>query len=402
MAEGHRAEIVLVVAAILVASTMAIGGCAGSGQGPQAARPKPQWNVAALRKGLPGVLVVRGRTLAIAQLEGATETPVWTSPATATPTILDVDRQGGRIAVLLQSNLATVEPGFLFYHPPKTFDSGIVILSADGRAQRFPLQADSHRLQVTVGSITAPRHIDRMQTDRVTSGAFVGEDLLLSTLGPVIHYPSPGTPLIMRPDGKTTHLSVDGERKFGTANQFIGLAGGGAAMIRGTMGQGGGNAYAMQARVHGDALTTSTVYEDPTHQGLRDVGSGDEPNTIAYTGSAATFGGSSNVRTTVLASLNDQQWTARALTSVPYPWIAKPRGTGSRAGLLEVVGAPGAGPDGDLLLPVSKIGGRDVPEKTVFLARVGPSDRQVSRVASLTVEWDGGTHSWEWLDRFGR
>jgi hypothetical protein len=397
----------------LLVSLMAVasfGAAACTAPEPESRRPgpKPQWDVSSLQAQLPGVLVVRGRTLAIAQLDASAETTIWTAPAETTPTILDVDRTGGRIAVLLRSKRETTTPPVRtrgWEIPPSVVDTGVVVLSADGMAKRYSLRAVEHRVSLEAGqlpSVTTP--IDTLIAERVTSGAFVGRDLLLATDGPTFHYPRVGTPLRISPDGSCTVLSVADTETVGNVSGFVGLAGGGSAVIRGPQGTpftDGSPPRAMIASVREGALSTSSASFGSIRDRLGDVGSGPATQSIAYVESGRN-GDAWAVGKIIAATLDGGTWKK---SSLPLSTRKDPNGRATRSLITAqtIMDAPGTGPHGEELLPIGEYSNRyDVPSHAA-LVRVGPSG-VTTEGAGLSVDWslEPGPLTWAWLDRFGR
>jgi hypothetical protein len=221
---------------LLGLAAVSVGGCARGMPQPSAAkRPALAWRVDVLRRTLHAVVLVRGQQLCVERLDSPTATPIWTAPATATPTILAVDQPGGRIAVLLHSELPTstsakmVDP--LAVLPPGSA-SGIVILSADGSVRRFAIHTLSQSFVFPLS------RNESVVPDKITSGAFVGPDLLLSTFGQYFHRHFPtgtpnGTPMRLSADGSMTPLAVEGTGTLASVTQFVQLPSGAAIVIRG-------------------------------------------------------------------------------------------------------------------------------------------------------------------------
>jgi hypothetical protein len=390
-------------------AAIALGAAACTALEPESQRPgpKPQWDISSLQAQLPGVLVIRGRELAIAQLDGSAETTIWTAPAETTPTILDVDRNGGRIAVLLRSKGAATTPPTRTRGseiPPSIVDTGVVLLSADGTAKRFPIKAEEHRMRLKAGQlpgVTAP--VDTLIADRVTSGAFVGRDLLLATDGPTFHYRVAGTPLRISPDGSCTVLSVTDTETVGDVSEFVGLAGGGGAVIRGLQGTPllfSSPPRVMIAGVRDSALTRSSPSFGSMTDQLGIVGSGPASQSIAYVESLHKSGARA-IGKIAVATFEGGAWKKTSLPMSPRKDPTRNLITSQTR-----VDTPGTGPRGEALIPIGEYvttdgGWLDTPRQAT-LVRIDPSG-VTTEGAGLRVAWNSGPGlTWAWLDRFGR
>lgn len=402
MALERRSALARVLAFCVIATALAVGGCAETPHSPVVGS-RPQWDVAALRTQLPGVLVTRGRSLAIAKLDGMTETTLWTAPAETTPTILDVDRTSGRIAILLEAERVPTMTPLAWGYPNGTVDAGIVILSADGTARRFPVRARQQPVHMTVSGFGEPaRSLNGLEADRVNSAAFVGDDLLIATDGPRLHYGSPGTPLRIAPDGRVTVLPVEATRTLGTADRFVGQLKGGAIVIRGSTDgpRFVDNQIAMPARLHNGVLASDTPVYRSARDNLGGVGSADATISLAF--------GTDDSRTQhiTIATLDGGVWNEH---------IAADKTSRNKAGkwLVPKVGPfakysrgiPGAGPGDNLLVPITQTvriskSLYDIAP-TARLVQVGPSLSATEQPTGVSVETRLAPGlTWMWLDRF--
>jgi hypothetical protein len=407
MRGNRRAARTLLLVSLLAA--MALGAAACTAPEPETQRPgpKPEWDISSLQAQLPGVLVVRGRQLAIAQLDGSAETTIWTAPAETTPTILDVDRSDGRIAVLLRSSSETPTPPVHTRGseiPPSVVDTGVVVLTADGTAKRFPIKAQEHRVSLKesqLRGVSTP--IDTLLADRVTSGAFVGRDLLLATDGPTFHYRVAGTPLRVTPDGSCTVLSVTDTETVGDVSEFVGLAGAGGAVIRGLQGTPllfSSPPRVMIAGVRDSALTNSSPSFGSMTDQLGIVGSGPASQSIAYVESRHK----SDARAIGKIAVATFEGGAWKKTSLPL----SPRKDPTRNLITSQtrIDTPGTGPHGEALLPVGDL---VTPDRSwddgsiqATLVRIDHSG-VTTEGAGLRVAWSSGPGlTWAWLNRFGR
>jgi hypothetical protein len=412
MRGNRRVARALLFVSLLVAVASGAAACAGPEPESRRPGPKPQWDVSSLQAQLPGVLVVRGRALAIAQLDGSAETTIWTAPTETTPTILDVDRDGGRVAVLLRSKGETTTSPVGIWNRDmfsSVVDTGVVILSADGQMKRFPIKALERRMSLKaerLRGVTSP--VDMLIADRVTSGAFVGRDLLLATDGPAIRYPAAGTPLRISPEGSCTVLSVSGTETVGAVGGFVGLAGGGGAVIRGPQPSMGGFSFpprAMIAGVRDSALTTSSASFGSMTDQLGIVGSGPATQSIAYMESDRQSDAWA-LGKIVVATFEDGAWKKSSLPLSPR----KDANGGVPRSLITkwtIMDAPSTGPRGEELLAIGDLvtthrGWNDMPRQATLVS-VGPSG-VTTEGAGLRVEWSpyAGARTWAWLDRFGR
>jgi hypothetical protein len=408
MRGNRRAARALLFVSLLAVASLSAAACAGPEPESRRPGPKPQWDISSLQAQLPGVLVVRGRQLAIAQLDGSAETTVWTAPAETTPTILDVDRNGGRIAILLRAKGETTTPPVGIWNRDmfsSAVDTGVVILSADGQTKRFPIKALESRMgglkAERLRGVTAP--VDMLIADRVTSGAFVGRDLLLATDGPAIRYPAAGTPLRISPDGACTVLSVTDTETIGAVRGFVGLPGGGGAVIRGLPQIPllfSSPPSAMIARVRGGALATSSSSFGSMTDQLGIVGSGPASQSIAYVESLHKSDARA-IGKIAVATFERGVWKKSSL-----PLSPRNDPTRNLITAQTPMDAPSTGPRGEELLAIGDIvttdrSWNDRPNQAT-LVRASPSG-VTTEGAGLRVEWSHGPGlTWAWLDRFGR
>jgi hypothetical protein len=410
------------LAAIAIAGA---SGCARTVPPSPPPRSAAQWRASTLRPALPAVLVVRGRTLGVQKLDSTETVPLWTAPAETTPTILAVDQAGGRIAVLLRAApTITFAPAGRFIYPPRWSDAGIVVLSADGSTRRFRVVARATPIHVVVRTTSYPsggwsisvtrsassslveepgtliRSIDATVPDLVTSGAFAGRDLVLTTQkGSDGRWgPTAGTPLLMAPDGQVRPLVDEASATLGPVDQLCQLKGGQALAARGAVtGPFNTNRAASLAEVRGSALVTASPLYAVGWQWLGPVASADETASFVYHYQGYVL------NEFVVTSLANGGWRTQA---IPARWDLGPIGVGRWRVSVDFDLAK-AGPGDALLVPVAH-GTKKAPAYSATTARLTPirPDGSIARNVHVSVdvmrEDDPRTSTWAYVEHFGR
>jgi hypothetical protein len=422
------------VCIVLGALSAAVAGCGRTGgvaTPTPIAEPQQAWKVDVLRGQLPAVILVRGKQLCVERLDTPTATPVWTAPAETTPSILAVDPNGGRIAVLLRAApTITFERAGWFLYPPQWSDAGIVVLSADGSARRLNVQAQTRTEHVAVretrykngawsisvrpSGLTTPipgvthsgaasstlRSIDATVPDLVTSGAFSGPDIVLTTQSGASYRfgPQAGAPLVLKADGRTLPLTFEQTPTETPLSEVLNLRNGQLLALGGfRSGPVQSQHAAWLARLEGSTLVTEAPPYDVGWQDLSAVASAEGTAAFVYHYEGYVL------NEFVTESLVGGAWQQSVVHADSALGFNNQKDFGPTR--IEV-GAPQAGPAGTLLAPIV-FGTTAAPAREAtsavlveFAANGQGAQREQVRVDR---EWAStAPEVWRFVERFGR